>query len=144
MPAPVPHRNGIVDLVAIGAAAQPLAAWWRRLLELGQPGLHRLDEARQALTALGPIPGRLGRAIDLIVACDTATPDTEMAAAIAMLVELADRLPPSPTDTLPSSPTTAPLALTLPPTPPVSCRPVPLSARSGEQMRLPLDQQSAS
>ncbi len=95
---PATSSHSIVDLVAIGEAAQPLAIWWRRLLDLGQPGLQRLDQARHALTALGPVPGRLGRAIDVIVACDTATPDTEMAAAIAMLVELADRVhPPAPT-----------------------------------------------
>ena len=135
----MPTRNrqdtGIVDLVAIGKAAQPLAIWWRRLLDLGQPGLQRLDQARQALTALGPIPGRLGRAIDLIVACDTATPDTEMAAAIAMLVELADRVHPPGPDAAPHAASeTAPAPAHRRPTAPVA----------GEQMTLPLDQQSAS
>lgn len=128
--------NSIVDLVAIGEAAQPLAIWWRRLLDLGQPGLGRLDQARHALTALGPVPGRLGRAIDLIVACDTATPDTEMAAAIAMLVELADRVHPGAADTAPNRARGA-----APPTP--ARRRPRTPGVAAEQMSLSLDQQSA-
>ena len=63
--------DNVIDLVAVGRASAELARWWHDFLadpeEAGEH-LGQLEEARRQLQALGPVSGRLGRAVALVVA----------------------------------------------------------------------------
>lgn len=131
MPAPIPGQDGeVVDLVAIATATEPLAAWWHRLSDLGQPCLAGLDRARRSLAGLSPVPGRLGRTIAVVVQGDPDRWDLEMADAIEMLVDVANRLRP-------------PGSATGPGPAPAACPSRTAAGAAGVQLQLALGQQTA-
>ncbi len=85
--------GNVVDLVAVGRASTGLARWWREfLVDPDRAGEHlrQLEEARCRLAALGPVPGRLGRAVALVVAGGGPSA-AESVRAIELLAAIADR-----------------------------------------------------
>jgi hypothetical protein len=64
----------VVDLVAVRRSCAPIATWWRRYLATGAVDRAALGVALDALNRLGRVHGRLGTAIDFLVAgCPDAT-----------------------------------------------------------------------
>ena len=84
--------DNVIDLVAVGRASAELARWWHDFLadpeEAGEH-LGQLEDARRQLQALGPLSGRLGRAVALVVAGGGPTA-RESVDAIELLAGLAD------------------------------------------------------
>src|ERR1700726_95131 len=56
------------DLPAIRHACQPIAHWWDRYLSTGAADPDSLDHALTDARALGPLCGRLGKALAYIIA----------------------------------------------------------------------------
>lgn len=64
----------VADLVALRRACRPVAAWWRLYLASGSVDGAALDAALIELGNVGSVPGRLGMAIDFLLAgCPGAT-----------------------------------------------------------------------
>lgn len=80
----------LIDLATVGRASRPLARWWNKLLEHGDADLMELERARRALDELPPQPGRLGRAIALVVGARGA-PDADVVGAVELLCLAATR-----------------------------------------------------
>lgn len=84
--------GNVVDLVAVGRASAALARWWQDFLaDPAAAGEHlgQLEEARHHLQALGPLPGRLGRAVAVVVGGGAPTAK-ESVDAIALLAAVAN------------------------------------------------------
>lgn len=75
----------LIDLAAVGQASRPLARWWNELLEHGDADLLELERARRALDDLPPQPGRLGRAVTLVVGAGLDVPDSDVICAVELL-----------------------------------------------------------
>lgn len=81
----------VVDLGAVGRASVTLARWYRRLVSTGEADVDELGLARAELAALPVQPGRLGRAVRLVVGGGDEASDEEIVAAISLLCDAADR-----------------------------------------------------
>lgn len=84
--------DNVVDLVAVGRASAGLARWWQDFLaDPAAAGEHlgQLEEARHHLQALGPLPGRLGRAVAVVIGGGGPTAK-ESVDAIALLATVAN------------------------------------------------------
>ncbi|HSH59628.1 MAG TPA: hypothetical protein VK988_08320, partial [Acidimicrobiales bacterium] len=88
------EMDNIIDIVAVGRASLPLARWWQRFLadpDAAGEHLDDLEEARARLRELGPVPGRVGRAIAVVVMGGGATA-AQSVEAIELLNGLADHV----------------------------------------------------
>jgi hypothetical protein len=81
----------VVDLGAVGRASVTLARWYRRLVSTGEADVDELGLARAELAALPVQPGRLGRAVRLVVGGGDGASDDEIVAAVSLLCDAADR-----------------------------------------------------
>lgn len=81
----------VVDLGAVGRASVTLARWYRRLVSTGEADVDELGLARAELAALPVQPGRLGRAVRLVVGGGDEASDEEIVAAVSLLCDAADR-----------------------------------------------------
>lgn len=81
----------VVDLGAVGRASVALARWYRGLLDTGEGDVDELRQARADLAALPAQGGRLGRAVQLVVAGGDDASDEEIVAAIVLLSGAAGR-----------------------------------------------------
>jgi len=75
----------LINLAAVGRASRPLADWWTRLILSGEADIDELERARRLLEALPPQPGRLGRAVALVVSGGRDATQTETVAAVELL-----------------------------------------------------------
>jgi hypothetical protein len=81
----------VVDLGAVGRASVTLARWYRRLVSTGEADVDELGLARAELAALPVQPGRLGRAVRLVVGGGDGASDDEIMAAVSLVCHAADR-----------------------------------------------------
>ena len=81
----------LINLAAVGRASRPLAGWWTRLLISGEADVDELERARRLLEALPPQPGRLGRAVALVVSGGRDATQAETVAAVELLALAAAR-----------------------------------------------------
>ena len=81
----------VVDLGAVGRASATLARWYRGLVATGEGDIHELTRARAELATLPAQPGRLGRAVRLIVCGGDDATDEEIVAAVGLLCDAASR-----------------------------------------------------
>lgn len=87
----------VVDLGAVGRASVALARWYRGLLATGEGDVDELRQARADLAALPAQSGRLGRAVELVVAAGDDASDDEIVAAVVLLSDAAGRAAKTPT-----------------------------------------------
>ena len=81
----------VVNLGAVGRASVALARWYRRLVATGDADVGELGVARAELAALPFQPGRLGRAVQLVVGGGGDATDEEIVAAVILLSDAATR-----------------------------------------------------
>ncbi len=81
----------VVDLGAVGRASVALARWYRGLVATGEGDVDELGRARMELATLPAQPGRLGRAVRLIVCGGDDATDEEIVAAVNLLCDAASR-----------------------------------------------------
>lgn len=81
----------VVDLGAVGRASAALARWYTDLVATGEGDVDELGQARADLAALPAQPGRLGRAIELVVRGGDDASDAEIVAAVSLLCDAASR-----------------------------------------------------
>ena len=81
----------VVDLGAVGRASVALARWYRVLVATGEADVDELGQARAELAALPVQPGRLGRAVQLVVGGGDDASDEEIVAAVSLLCDAATR-----------------------------------------------------
>ncbi len=86
--------SAIIELGDVGRASAKLDRWYRRLLVTGQGDPRELAEAQAQLRALPAQPGRLGRAIALVISGGAGASDEEMIAAVELLCRAAARATP--------------------------------------------------
>jgi hypothetical protein len=70
----------VVDLPTLARACGAVVDWYDALRLGEEPGVDSLDDALGQLAALPPVGGRLGRAIDVVVAGGAADPDDTIVA----------------------------------------------------------------
>ena len=87
----MPTDAVVVDLGAVGRASAALARWYRGLVATGEADVDELGRARAELAALPVQPGRLGRAVQLVVAGGDDASDEEIVAAVSLLCDAATR-----------------------------------------------------
>ena len=78
---------GVVDLDVVAAACRPIVAWYDWFLTERRA---RLDDALDRLRDLGALPGRLGRARDLVLAGGRGAATEDLVRALAVLHTAAD------------------------------------------------------
>lgn len=83
----------IVDLVALGTAATPLADWWEQFCATGHADVAALDAARKQLATMAGLPGRVGQAIRLVVHAPADVPPVVLTMAIEQVAATARRCP---------------------------------------------------
>ena|SRR5438552_2961285 len=83
----------VIDLVALGAAARPLAEWWEQFCATGQADVSALDCARKQLAGLCELPGRMGQAIRLVVRSPLEVPPVALTMAVEFVATTARRCP---------------------------------------------------
>ena len=81
----------LINLAAVGRASRPLADWWTRLLVSGEADVDELERARRLLEALPTQPGRLSRAVALVVSGGRDATQAETVAAVELLALAAAR-----------------------------------------------------
>jgi hypothetical protein len=81
----------VVDLGAVGRASVALARWYQGLVATGEADVDELGQARAELAVLPVQPGRLGRAVQLVVAGGDDASDEEIVAAVSLLCDAAAR-----------------------------------------------------
>ena len=83
----------VIDLVALGSAARPLADWWDRFCATGEADVATLDAARKQLAGLCELPGRVGQAIRLIVRGPVDVAPVALTMAVELVANAARRCP---------------------------------------------------
>jgi hypothetical protein len=85
----------VVDLDVVAAACRPVVAWYdwfltERRARLKPAELARLDEALERLRDIGALPGRLGRARELVLAGGRGAATEDLVRALGVLHIAAD------------------------------------------------------
>ena len=83
----------VIDLVALGTAATPLADWWEQFCATGNADVAALDAARKQLATMAALPGRVGQAIRLVVDAQADVPAVVITTAIEQVAATARRCP---------------------------------------------------
>ncbi len=79
------QEGQLVDLSVVRAACAPLLGWYDRFLDQGRGDIHELDEALCAVRKLGPVGGRVGRAIALLAGEPARQSTKQVVAALELL-----------------------------------------------------------